>query len=146
MPLDLFFTPIEGDEEVWFGIVLRGLAAKLTEPLHWAIYAAGAWGFWKMRRWMWPWAAVYVAQIAIGTVIWNVTDPRGNGWLGALVGGVFMIPTIALWRSKQTFARPRTFGLTFSWRCACRSARTRPARCACLRRRAGSRRTPSVEP
>ena len=35
------FTPIERDEEVWFGIVLRGVGAKVTEPLHWAVYAAG---------------------------------------------------------------------------------------------------------
>ena len=64
VPFDIFFTPIERDQEVWFGIVLRGMWAKVTEPLHWAVYAAGAWGFWKMRRWMWPWAAVYVAQVA----------------------------------------------------------------------------------
>lgn len=104
VPLDLFLTPIERDEEVWLGIVLRGMPAKLTEPLHWAIYAAGAWGFWKMRAWMWPWAAVYAAQIAVGAMIWNSIDPRGSGWLGALfVGCIFMIPTTALWRSKQAF-------------------------------------------
>jgi len=28
-----------------------------TKPLHWLIYGAGAFGFWKMRPWMWPWAA-----------------------------------------------------------------------------------------
>ena len=44
--------------------------AKLTEPLHWAIYAAGAYGFLRMRPWMHPWAAVYTAQIAIGMLIW----------------------------------------------------------------------------
>ena len=106
VPFDIAFTPIERDQEVWFGIVLRGVWAKATEPLHWAVYAAGAWGFWKMRRWMWPWAAVYVAQIALGTVIWNYHDPRGNGWLGAMVGATFMIPTIALWRSRSRFDRP----------------------------------------
>ena len=70
------------------------------------VYEAGAWGFWKMRRWMWPWAAVYVAQIALGTVIWNYHDPRGNGWLGAMLGATFLIPTIALWRSGSRFDRP----------------------------------------
>jgi hypothetical protein len=84
---------------------LHGIWAKATEPLHWAVYAAGAWGFWKMRRWMWPWAAVYAAQIAVGTVIWNYLDPRGNAGLGAVVGA-FLIPTIALWRSRSTFDRP----------------------------------------
>ena len=105
VPLDVFFTPIERDEEVWFGVVLHGLWAKATEPLHWAVYAAGAWGFWKMRRWMWPWAAIYVAQIAVGTMIWNYHDPRGNGSLGALLGITFLIPTIALWRSRGAFAQ-----------------------------------------
>ena len=55
LPFDLLFKPVAGDEEVWFGFLLHGWAAKLTEPVHWAIYGAGAWGFWKMRRWMWPW-------------------------------------------------------------------------------------------
>ncbi len=105
VPLDIFFTPIEHDQEVWFGIVLRGIWAKATEPLHWAVYAAGAWGFWKMRRWVWPWAAIYVAQIAVGTVIWNYHDPRGSGSIGALLGIAFLIPTIALWRSRGAFAQ-----------------------------------------
>ena len=103
VPRDLFFTPIHGDEEVWLGIVLRDAAAKATEPLHWAIYAAGAWGFWRMRAWMWPWAAIYVAQIAIGTVVWNFTDPRGSGWPGLALACVFLIPAIALWRNRAVF-------------------------------------------
>jgi hypothetical protein len=65
----------------------------------------GAWGFWKMRRWMWPWAAVYAAQIAVGTLIWNYHDPRGSGALGALLAAGFLIPTIALWRSRSIFER-----------------------------------------
>jgi hypothetical protein len=105
MPFDLFFKPIERDEEVWFGVVLHGTWAKATEPLHWAIYAALAWGFWKMRAWMWPWAAVYVAQVAIGMLVWNLLDPRGQGWLvGAIAAAVFLVPTIALWRSRTMFA------------------------------------------
>ena len=107
VPVDLFSTPIEHDQEVWLGIVLHGLAAKLTEPLHWFIYAAGAWGFWKMRGWMWPWAAVYTAQVAVGTMIWNYLDPRGSTLSGMLLGMVFMIPTIALWRSRRTFGGQR---------------------------------------
>ena len=49
MPFDVFWKPVETDQEVWFGFLLHGWAAKATEPLHWAIYAAGAYGFWKMR-------------------------------------------------------------------------------------------------
>jgi hypothetical protein len=59
-----------------------------------------------MRGWMWPWAAVYFLQVAIGTANWNQLDPRGNGWAGAAMGAVFLIPTIALWRSRSTFQQP----------------------------------------
>ena len=106
MPFDFFLKPTAEDREVWFGVALTGFWAKATEPFHWAIYALGAWGFWGMRPWMWPWAAVYATQIAVGTVIWNYVDPRGNGGLGAVVGAAFLIPTIALWRSRSTFDRP----------------------------------------
>jgi hypothetical protein len=104
MPFDLFWKGVERDEEVWFGIVLHGWAAKATEPLHWLIYASGAYGFWRMRSWMWPWAAVYVAQISIGMLVWNVHDPRGAGWSGgALAAGLFLVPSIALWRARDWF-------------------------------------------
>jgi hypothetical protein len=37
-------------------------------------------------------------------LVWNVIDARGRGWLGGIiVGAVFMLPTIALWRSKPLF-------------------------------------------
>ena len=74
MPFDLFLKPVAEDQEVWFGFMLTGWAAKATEPLHWAIYAAGAVGFWKMRSWMWPWAAVYALQVAIGMVLGEVVE------------------------------------------------------------------------
>jgi hypothetical protein len=32
------------DTEVWLGFELHGLAARGTAPLHWAIFAIGAWG------------------------------------------------------------------------------------------------------
>src|SRR5215831_19823631 len=70
MPIDMFVKPVAVDQEAWFGLLLRGWGAKLTEPIHWAIYAAGTYGFWRMRRWMWPWASVYAAQVAIGMVVW----------------------------------------------------------------------------
>jgi hypothetical protein len=103
VPVDLLLTPIGRDQEVWFGIVLHGYWAKLTEPLHWVIYAAGAWGFFKMRYWMWPWAALYVTQIAVGTVVWNLTDPRGAGAVGYGVGALVLIPAALLWRSRACF-------------------------------------------
>ena len=106
MPYDMLWKPVEVDAEVWFGFLLRGWAAKATEPLHWAIYGAGAFGFWKMRTWMHPWAALYTAQVAIGMLVWAVTDPRAAGR-----GLAFGLPPFLafgalawqLWRSRAHF-------------------------------------------
>ena len=104
LPYDIFFKPVAADEEVWFGFVLRGWWAKATAPLHWLIYAAGAYGFWRMARWMWPWAAIYCGQVALAMLVWNVVDERGGGWPAGLVAGaLFLVPTVALWRSKARF-------------------------------------------
>lgn len=106
MPWDFFWKPVAQDEEVWFGILLHGWAAKATEPLHWAIYAAGAYGFWKMRAWMHPWAAVYVAQIAIGMLVWGFTDPRAEGRQALFaLPPFFAFGALAwqLWRSRGHF-------------------------------------------
>ncbi|MGD9602423.1 MAG: hypothetical protein AB7O21_06445 [Gammaproteobacteria bacterium] len=104
MPFDLFFKPIARDHEVWFGFALHGKWAKATEPLHWLIYGAGAYGFWKMKPWMWPWAAVYCAQVVIGMFVWNVVNPLGAGWLAGLVAAaVFAVPTVALARARARF-------------------------------------------
>jgi hypothetical protein len=104
MPFDMFLKPVAEDEEVWFGFTLHGWWAKATEPLHWLIYGAGAYGFWRMRPWMWPWAAVYAAQVAIAMFVFNIVDPRGGGLLAAAVAGaVFLIPTVALWRARGRF-------------------------------------------
>ena len=104
LPFDLFFKPVAEDEEVWFGFVLTGWAAKATAPLHWLIYGAGAYGFWKMSRWMWPWAAVYAAQVMVAMLVWNLVDPRGGGWVAGLIAGaIFAVPTAALWFGKGHF-------------------------------------------
>lgn len=104
MPFDIFYKPVAEDEEVWFGVTLHGWPAKLTAPLHWLIYGAGAYGFWHMKRWMWPWAAVYAAQVVIAMLVWNLLDPRGGGIVsGAIAAAVFAIPMLALWRAKASF-------------------------------------------
>jgi len=104
VPWDLFFKPIERDEEVWFGVTFHGRMAKALAPLHWIVYALGAFGFWRMKRWMWPWAAVYAAQVAIGMCVWSVMDPRGQGILAGLgVATVLAVPTVALWRAREKF-------------------------------------------
>ncbi len=106
MPFDIFWKPVALDEEVWFGITLHGWPAKLTAPLHWLIYGGLAYGFWCMRSWMWPWAAVYLAQVTIAMLVWNLLDPSGGGLVSGLVAAaVFLVPTVALLRARSTFAR-----------------------------------------
>jgi hypothetical protein len=111
LPYDLFVKPVERDEEVWFGIVLHGWAAKATGPLHWAIYAAGAYGFYHMRPWLWPWAAVYVAQIAVSMLVWSLLDERGNLIAGALAGGLFAWMAFGLWRARPLFRGRRPLAI-----------------------------------
>ncbi len=107
VPWDIFIKPVEVDQEVWFGIMFTGWAAKLTAIPHWGVYAAGAYGFWKMAGWMWPWAAAYAAQVAIGMAVWALLQPGS-----AIVALVSFIPfavltwavlTWALWNSRPRF-------------------------------------------
>jgi len=109
IPLDFFVKPVANDAEAWFGLLLRGWAAKATEPIHWAIYATGAYGFWRMRAWMWPWAAVYAAQVAVGTLIWNLVYVGGvRGLFGGVVALLLLgAIAVALWRAREQFQRPR---------------------------------------
>jgi len=102
MPFDLFLKPVADDEEIWFGFTLTGWWAKATEPLHWLIYGSGAYGFWRMKTWMWPWASVYVAQIVIAMFVWNVLNE--NNYIAATISAcIFCIPLVALYRSKEKF-------------------------------------------
>lgn len=109
VPRDFLTTDIDVDAEVWLGVRLHGIAAKATEPLHFAIYAAGTWGFYRMRSWMWPWASVYAAQVAISMCVWAllyVAPDRGlqaalvSGGIGATFFGVI---AVALWRARHAF-------------------------------------------
>ena len=107
MPFDLFVRPVAEDQEVWFGFVLTGWWAKATAPVHWLIYGAGAYGFWRMRSWMWPWAAVYAAQVTIAMFVFSFN--QGGGWLAGLVAaGIFTVPTVALWYARPLFGRVTT--------------------------------------
>ena len=110
MPWDILVKPVARDAEAWFGFLLHGWWAKLTEPLHWVIYAAGAYGFWHMRKWMWPWAALYAAQVAVGMFVWNVVYVGGaRGWVGGLVSFVpLAVIAAALWNAQDRFGRQRT--------------------------------------
>jgi hypothetical protein len=109
VPWDLLVKPVAVDEEVWFGVRLHGWAAKATAPAHLAIYAAGAYGFWHMRPWMWPWAAVYAAQVAIAMAVWPLLYVGGvRGVLfGTVSAALFGALTVALWRARDRFRAPR---------------------------------------
>jgi hypothetical protein len=100
------FVPDVRDTEVWFGLELHGWPARLTAPLHWTIYGVGAWGYWKMRPWVWPWASFYALYIAISHLVWNLVTPSGGGWKpGLLQLALFSIPAALLF-----FARPGIHG------------------------------------
>ena len=100
LPWDVLLKPLAEDQEVWFGLMFTGWAAKLGGVLHWLVYGAGFWGFWKMRPWMFPWAALYTAQIALGMLVWSFLDERGGGIVsGLVVATVFLALAVALWRS-----------------------------------------------
>jgi hypothetical protein len=106
MPFDIFVKPVGLDDEVWFGLTLHGWYAKMTEPLHWLIYGLGAYGFWKMKSWMWPWASIYLLQIVIAMFVWNQLDPRGAGVIAGLISaGLFSIPLVAMIRARGIFSR-----------------------------------------
>ena len=103
LPFDLFLKPVEGDEEIWFGFTLTGWWAKATEPLHWLIYGLGAYGFWRMKTWMWPWASVYAAQVVIAMFTWNILNDMGSLTSAFISAFIFSLPMIALWRSREDF-------------------------------------------
>lgn len=102
IPRDLFLTETR-DVEVWFGFELRGTAALLTAPLHWAIFAFGAWSFWRCRPWILSWASVYVFYVALSHVIWNEVSANGDGWsIGLLQAAIISVPGILLVRARHT--------------------------------------------
>ena len=101
LPWDVFSKPLSEDQEVWFGLLFTGWAAKAGGFLHWYVYGAGFWGFWKMRTWMFPWAALYTAQIAASMAVWSFLDARGDGiTTGLLVAIPFLTLAAALWRTS----------------------------------------------
>jgi len=105
VPRDLFFAETR-DVEVWFGFELRGTPALLTAPLHWAIFAVGAWGFWRARPWIVPCAAAYVFYVAASHLVWSEASPHGNGWrIGLLQAAAISIPGVLLLRAHRTATR-----------------------------------------
>jgi hypothetical protein len=103
VPRDLF-QPETRDVEVWLGFELRGRAALVSAPLHWAIFAVGAWGFWRQTPWIVPAAAAYVFYVAVSHVIWSEASPNGRGWpVGLAQAAVISIPGfLLLWAHART--------------------------------------------
>ena len=65
-----------------------------------------------MKSWMWPWAAVYAAQVVVAMFVFNIVgDHVGAGWrAGVVAAAIFSVPMIALWRAKAAFRCGRTRG------------------------------------
>lgn len=104
LPWDLFIKPVAEDQEVWFGYMFTGWAAKGTGVFHWFVYGAGSWGFWNMKSWMFPWASLYTAQVAIGMFAWSFLNAQGPGIIGGLITAIpFVLLAVALWRAKHRF-------------------------------------------
>lgn len=101
VPRDLFYSDARY-VEVWFGFELRGTAALVTAPLHWAIFALGAYGFWYGRTWILRAAAAYAFYVAASHLVWSEVSPNGSGWLVGLAQGLgFSIPGFLLLRAGR---------------------------------------------
>jgi hypothetical protein len=101
VPRDLFVAHVR-DVEVWFGFELRGRAALLTAPVHWAIFLVGAWGFWRCRPWILPAAAAYLFYVALAHLVWSEASPNGRGWpMGLAQALLFSVPGVLLLRARR---------------------------------------------
>jgi hypothetical protein len=88
------------DVEVWGGFELRGRAARLTAPVHWAIFAFGAWAFWRAKPWIWTAAAAYVFYVALSHGVWSEVSPNGRGWPTGLLQAAG-ISLVGLWMLRR---------------------------------------------
>ena len=103
VPWDLFWKPLDQDDEVWFGILFSGVAAKLGAALHWIVYAALSYGFYRLRPWVWVASAGYLVQIAFSMWLWNLLDPHGQGWVGGVLSALpFLALAVLLFRRRAT--------------------------------------------
>jgi uncharacterized protein YbjT (DUF2867 family) len=101
---DLFDADARG-VEVWLGFEVHGRAALWSAPLHWAIFAAGAWAFWTGRPWVLPAAAGYAFLVAASHLVWSVASPRGRGLAaGVALAAALSVPGLLLllaWRRER---------------------------------------------
>ena len=106
VPIDVLTTPLHADQEVWFGVLFGGVAAKALGVAHWLVYAAGAYGFARMRAWMWPCAAVYAAQVALSAALWPLL--YRSSARGFVPAAAFAGIALALGRARARFQLPST--------------------------------------
>ena len=86
---------------------LHGALARATAPLHWALFAAGAYGFARLRSWIWPWASVYGFYVALSHLVWSEASPNGQGWpIGLLQAALLSIPGWLLLRARPPARAP----------------------------------------
>jgi hypothetical protein len=78
VPSDLFVARAR-DTEVWGGFEVHGWAALATAPIHWLIFALGAWAFWTARPWAPMAAGGYAFYVAVCHLVWSVASPHGRG-------------------------------------------------------------------
>ncbi len=103
---DLFYAPTR-EVEVWFGLEVTGMAAYLSAPLHWTIFAVGAWGFWRHRSWALPAGAAYLYYAALCHLVWSEASINGRGWpIGLLQAAALCALALALLR-LQRYGRER---------------------------------------
>ena len=104
------FVPAARGTEVWLGFEVTGPLALATAPLHWAIFAAGAWGFWTCRPWIVPWAAGYLFYVAVSHLVWSEASPHGRGWPVGLVEAIVIAGLGVLLLRARTPLAPSAAG------------------------------------
>jgi len=105
-PWDIFCKPVAVDQDVWLGLVLTEWMAKVGGVVHWLVYVLALYGLLRMRRWMWPWASIYAAQVAFAMLVWPIAYVGGvRGWAVGIVSSVALgIVAFALWKARDLFA------------------------------------------
>jgi short-subunit dehydrogenase len=109
MPWDIFAKPVADDQEVWFGVLFVGWAAKWAALPHWFVYAAGLYGLRRRRPWMSIAAPLYLGQVTIGMLMWPILTY--GSLLGVLLGSIAAVPfallTMAFWNAREHFLAER---------------------------------------